>query len=38
MDEKGGEYSGRETKPREQFAQILTEGHASSGAFSPDTG
>jgi len=38
MGEKGDEYSGLETKPREQFAQKLRNGHAPPGAFFPDTG
>jgi hypothetical protein len=38
MGEKGGEYSGQETKPTEQFAQKPREGHALPEPFFPDTG
>ena len=38
MDGQGGDYNEREAKPREQFVQKLTEGHAPVGALFPDTG
>jgi hypothetical protein len=38
MDEKGGEHSGRETKPTEQFVQKLRDDHTPLGVFFFDMG